>query len=46
MKILGTKKVDKKSAMLMNSLIPYISFLDLFNLPFGQSIVFVLKKLN
>jgi len=45
MKLLGNEAIKVQDAMLMNTLIPYISILDYIPLPFGQSILIVIKKL-
>ncbi|MCB1144613.1 MAG: methyltransferase [Leptospiraceae bacterium] len=44
MKILGVEEIKREDAMIMNTLIPYLSVLDYLPLPFGQSILFAIKK--
>ena len=44
MKLLRIEKINKRDAMTMNALIPFISFLDYLPLPFGQSLLFVVQK--
>ncbi|TGM80935.1 methyltransferase domain-containing protein [Leptospira bouyouniensis] len=45
MKFLHQKQIKKQDAMIMNSLIPFIAWLDYLPLPFGQSMLLVLKKI-
>jgi putative flippase GtrA/SAM-dependent methyltransferase len=45
MKILGQTRIYKQDAMIINSLIPFIGWLDYLPLPFGQSMLIVIKKL-
>ena len=45
MKLLRTQSIKKRDAMLMNSIIPFVSFLDHLPLGFGQSLQMVIKKL-
>lgn len=45
MKLLNQNQIKKQDAMIMNSLIPFIAWLDYLPLPFGQSMLLVLKKL-
>lgn len=45
MKILNQNQIKKQDAMIMNSLIPFIAWLDYLPLPFGQSMLLVLKKI-
>lgn len=44
MKLMGQSTIKKQDAMIMNSLIPFIAWLDYLPLPFGQSIFILLKK--
>jgi SAM-dependent methyltransferase len=44
MRIFKTKKIKKNDIMIMNSILPFISFLDYLPFPWGQSIFFVIKK--
>jgi putative flippase GtrA len=46
MKILKNKQINPRDAMIMNSLIPFVSWLDLLPLGFGQSMLLVIKKIN
>ena len=45
MKLLGQQDIKKNDVMIMNSLIPFIAWTDSLPLPFGQSLLFVLKKI-
>jgi putative flippase GtrA/ubiquinone/menaquinone biosynthesis C-methylase UbiE len=45
MKLLKKKNIEKRDAMIMNSLIPFIAWMDYLPLPFGQSVLIVIKKL-
>ncbi|MCS7092256.1 MAG: class I SAM-dependent methyltransferase [Patescibacteria group bacterium] len=44
MRILHKKKIDRKDAMLMNSLVPFIKWMDTIPLGIGQSMIFVLQR--
>ena len=44
MKLMRIDKINKRDAMTMNALIPFISVLDYLPLPFGQSLFFVIQK--
>ena len=44
MKLMGQSTIKKQDAMIMNSLIPFIAWLDYLPLPFGQSIFILIKK--
>ncbi|GBF41355.1 GtrA-like protein [Leptospira ellinghausenii] len=46
MKLLKQKKINKSDALLMNAIIPFVSWLDLFWFGFGQSMLIVLKKVK
>jgi len=43
-KLLGSTKITPEDAMVMNALIPWISWLDWLHLPFGQNLLMVLEK--
>ncbi len=45
MKLLSQTNIKKQDAMVMNSIIPFVSWLDFLPLGFGQSIRIVIKKL-
>lgn len=45
MKLMGQTTIKKQDAMIMNSLIPFIAWLDYIPLPFGQSIFILIKKI-
>ncbi|MCG6142075.1 class I SAM-dependent methyltransferase [Leptospira mtsangambouensis] len=45
MKLMNQKAIKKQDAMIMNSLIPFIAWLDYLPLPFGQSMILVVKKI-
>lgn len=46
MKLLRKQRIDPKDAMLMNSIVPFVAWLDYLPLGFGQSMLIVLKKIN
>ncbi|MCM8819720.1 MAG: hypothetical protein NC925_02880 [Candidatus Omnitrophica bacterium] len=46
MKVLKMDKIAKKDAMIMNSIIPFIGWLDYLPFGFGQSMLIVIKKMN
>ncbi len=44
MRLLGATQIRRSDAMMMNSILPFVSFLDLLPIPFGQSVLLVIKK--
>ena len=43
-RLLGSLSITQRNAMAMNDILPFISWIDWFYLPFGQSVILVLEK--